>query len=411
MTANDHRPDTRIQVWCQNYAPEPQGVAPIAATIARGLNALGNEVSVVTAHPHYPRADWGIRLRPYRELRDGVPVYRLPIWPGRDSGIERIRQDLSSTAAATAAAPFMPRADVVLAISPSLPGLMPAMLQAGLKGIPWVLWLQDIVTEGAVTTGELSVDHPALKAARWFEKHAYSSAAHIIVISAAFRRSLLAAGVPESRISLIHNPMTREPEAATDLSTLAENRPVILAMGNIGRTQGLEPVVEAFEADLELERLGARLVITGDGVAAGSVRERIRGDRVELKGVVSDADLDRFLGSSALALVSQRPGLREFNLPSKLMNYMAHGVPVIASVDSGSEAARIVRESGAGWVTDPADPAGFASRAAEVLQDREGLTRASGLGFTYAREHFSAAGASRAVNEVLAGAIRAGTAP
>ena len=312
----------------------------------------------------------------------------------------------SSTIATTAVVPILPKAEAVLAICPSLPGLLPAMLQSRLRKIPWVLWLQDMVTDGAVTTGELGRDHPALRAARRFERLTYSSAAHIVVISEAFRRNLLEAGVPEERISLIHNPMTRPAAVPTDLSSLAQGRPIVLAMGNIGRTQGLEAVVEKFQLDPDIERLGAQLVITGDGVATESVQSRIQTDRVVMRGVVTGSELDRIMGRSALALVSQRAELKEFNLPSKLMNYMAHGIPVIASVDTNSEAARIVRESGAGWVTDPENPSAVASKAAEVLKSPELLARHSKLGFDFAERHFSATGAANSINGVLKAAIR-----
>ena len=147
MTPSDQSPKTRIQVWCQNYPPEPQGVAPIAGTVTRELSTLGNRMLVVTAHPHYPDPEWGVCLRPYRQVRDEIEVLRLPIWPGRASAGQRIRQDLSSTIATTAVVPVLPKAEAVLAICPSLPGLFPAMLQSKLKRIPWVLWLQDMVTD------------------------------------------------------------------------------------------------------------------------------------------------------------------------------------------------------------------------------------------------------------------------
>ena len=177
-------------------------------------------------------------------------------------------------------------------------------------------------------------------------------------------------------------------------------------MGNIGRTQGLDAVVEKFQLDPDVERLGAQLVITGGGVSAESVRSRIQTDRVVMRGVVSDSELDRIMGRSALALVSQRPRLKEFNLPSKLMNYMAHGIPVIASVDTDSEAARIVRDSGAGWVTDPDNPSAVASKAAEALNSPELLATRSKLGFDFAERHFSATGAARSINGVLKTVIR-----
>ena len=85
----------KVQLWACNYDPEPQGIGPLTSMLARGLRDIGNDVSVVTAHPHYPEPAWGVRFRPYREIRSEVGVLRLPIWPGRAGRFERLRQELS----------------------------------------------------------------------------------------------------------------------------------------------------------------------------------------------------------------------------------------------------------------------------------------------------------------------------
>ena len=111
-------------------------------------------------------------------------------------------------------------------------------------------------------------------------------------------------------------------------------------------------------------------------------------ERVTMPGVVYATELDPVLRASTIGLVSQRADVAEFNLPSKLMNYMAYGIPVIASVRPESETARIVQESGAGWATDSALPEQFAAKAADVLR-RPDLIRAAGrAGFAFARANF-----------------------
>jgi colanic acid biosynthesis glycosyl transferase WcaI len=376
----------RIQLWSYNYDPEPQGIAPLSRMLAVELSARGHDILVASAHPHYPEPKWGMRLRPYRENRDGIPVLRLPLWIGRDSGAERVRQDLSFTAMQALVAPLLPATDAVIAVTPSFPALAPAMAFARVRRIPWIMWLQDIVTDGAATTG-LIEDGPLLKAALGFERMTYNSANRVVVISDAFRQNLLAKGVREAKIVRIFNPSSRQASEPIDLdATLA--KPSILAMGNIGHSQGLDRIVDAFQDSRELSALNAQLVIAGHGVAADAVRTQIHSDRVHMPGVLYGEQLEPELRGASIGLVSQRADVQEFNLPSKLMSYMAYGIPVIASVNPESETARIVRESGAGWVTDSQTPSEFAAVAATKLTDREALKTASQAGFTYANDNF-----------------------
>jgi len=380
----------RIQLWSYNYDPEPQGIAPLSGMLARGLAERSHDVLVVAAHPHYPEPAWGVRLRPYRERRHEIPVLRVPIWPGRRSGMARIRQELSFMASLSAVAPLLPSADVMIAVTPSFPALAVTMAVGRIRRTPWVMWVQDIVTDGAATTGQLD-EGRLLQQARRFELASYAAARRIVVISDAFRENLIAKGVPGEKIERIFNPITRDADQPNDLMAIADQPPVILAMGNIGHTQGLDHIVDAFEASGALADLGARLVIAGGGVAADQVRSRIVDGRVSMPGVLYGEQLDPVLRAASIGLVSQRADVVEFNLPSKLMNYMAHGIPVLASVNPKSETARIVRESGAGWVTDAADPSAFAARAAELLRDRSALSDAGRSGFAFARDHFARA--------------------
>ena len=121
-------------------------------------------------------------------------------------------------------------------------------------------------------------------------------------------------------------------------------------MGNMGFSQNLPALVEAFECSPDLNG-EVRLILAGTGELARAVAAEIRTDRVEMPGLLLD-ELEIEMEQATIGLVPQRPDVDEFNLPSKLMNLMSGGVPVLASVNPSSEVARIVRESGAGWVVD-----------------------------------------------------------
>lgn len=375
----------RIQLWSYNFDPEPTGIAPLSRVWAGAMRDRGHDVRVVAAHPHYPQPDWGIRLVPYREKRGGIPVLRLPIWPGRGTAAQRIRQELTYNLALAGALPFLGRPDVIVAVSPSFPALAPTMAAARARRVPWVLWLQDILPDGAMVTGVLE-EGRLIDAARRLELAAYRSATRVVGISESFRENLLQKGVPDEKIVRIYNPASmpiREqprPEGGVEPAT-------VLTMGNIGHTQNLVEVTRAFEASGELERLGTRFVMAGDGVAATDVAAAIRSDRVVITGVVDNEELERHLMSATLALVSQQYEGIDFNVPSKLMNFMGHGVPVVAAVRPESEVARLVEEAGCGWVTE--SPEECAATLARVIPDAGERGRRGEAGLRFAQERFA----------------------
>jgi colanic acid biosynthesis glycosyl transferase WcaI len=387
----------RIQLWSYNYDPEPTGIAPLSTVIARELQTRGHHVSVVAAHPHYPAPVWGTRRRPYREERHGIPVLRLPLWVGRRSAAQRIRQELSFVTSLGVSLPFLPSADVMLVVSPSFPALGPAMLNARLRRTPWVLWLQDILPDGAAATGMLQ-DGFLIRSARRLEHAAYRSASRIIVISDSFRENLVEKGVPAAQLARIYNPASL-PIRRSPRSTDAVDSGLVLTMGNIGHTQNLVAITRAFEGSEELAGRGARFVLAGEGVAADDVRKAIKSDRVALTGVVGNPELASLLSRAALGVVSQRYEGFDFNVPSKLMNFMGQGIPTVASVREESEVARILRDSGGGWVTG--SPEEWARALASALGDEEDRKRRGAAALRFAQEHFSPGSIAQEMEAVL----------
>jgi putative colanic acid biosynthesis glycosyltransferase WcaI len=360
-----HVSHVKIQLWSYNYDPEPTGIGPLSTVWAAAMRDRGHDVAVVAAHPHYPQPVWGRPWRPTIERRDGIVAVRLPLWAGRNTTLQRIRQELTFTFALSVAAPFLERPDVIVAVSPSFPALAPAMVTARLRRVPWVLWLQDILPDGAAATGLLE-ESALLRALRRFERAAYRSARKIVVISNSFAANLTGKGVPDYKIERIFNPATL-PLRPEHSGARAVDEQLVLTMGNIGHTQNLVHVVRAFEGSDELARLGARFVLAGDGVAGNDVRAAITTDRVEVTGVIDNDRLDGYLRRASVAIVSQQYQGQDFNVPSKLMNFMAYGIPTLAAVRPDSEVARIVTESGAGWVTSGSDPDEFALQLMHAL--------------------------------------------
>jgi colanic acid biosynthesis glycosyl transferase WcaI len=395
----------RIQLWSYNFDPEPTGIGIVSTVWARGLRDRGHHVEVVAAHPHYPEPRWGTRLTPYREERDGIDVLRLPLWIGRGSAAARYRQELTFMAAQSAATPFLSRPDVLVSASPSFPALLPAVLNVRARRIPWVLWLHDLLPDGATATGLIDEGGTVIKLARRLEAAAYSAADRIVVLSRAFTDNLSSKGVPRDKIELIYDPATRVPARHAQPGVRPDSLQ-ILSMGNIGHSQGLTALVQAFEAQPDVS---AQLVITGTGVAADEARAAVVTDRVRMLGLVDDLALETALQRADIAFVSQRYDGSEFNIPSKLMNFMAYGLPILAAVNPSGEVARIVRESGAGWVVDSSDASAFPRELGRLQERREEVGERAAAAQHYADRHFAQAGFAERFEETLLAVTRAGS--
>ncbi len=108
-----------------------------------------------------------------------------------------------------------------------------------------------------------------------------------------------------------------------------------------------------------------------------------------MAGLVSDEELDRLLQTATLAMVGQHYEGTEFNLPSKIMNYMEYGLPIVAAVNPRGEVARLIRESGAGWIADSSKPADFVATVQAALTDPEARTSRAAAARAFAGEHFT----------------------
>jgi colanic acid biosynthesis glycosyl transferase WcaI len=386
----------RVQLWSANFAPEPTGIAPVSTVLADGLVELGWQVDVVANHPHYPDPRWGTRRWPYRQRHGDMKILRLPLLIGRETSKQRLLQEMSIVSSYLAATPILGRPllrkpDVLLVVSPPFPALLAAVINGRMRGLPWVYWMHDLLPDGAVSTGFVDEDSRIMRASRWLERKAYEECDSVAVLSQAFADNVLEKGVPAEKIDLIYDPATRPfPDLSVNGRGPAKGDEVrVLSMGNIGLTQGLPPLVAAWERSEGVAKRGIKLIITGNGVAADDVEAEIRSDRVEYLGLVSDERLEQELRSATLALVSQSYTGAEFNLPSKIMNFMAYGLPIVAAVNPAGESARLTEKARAGWVADSSDPDVFPRTVISALDDAADLNSKAQAARSYAEENFS----------------------
>jgi len=354
----------RILMVTQWFQPEPSFKG---LQFAKALQALGHQVQVLTGFPNYPTGEVypPYRVKPVqRETMDGVSVVRVPLYPNHDRSSARRILNYTSFAlsAATLGTAVIEPADVAYVFHPPPSVGLAALALRAFRGIPFVYDVQDLWPDTLAASGMFNSQSGLAVVAAWCQL-IYRAAAHVVVLSPGFERTLLERGVPRDKVSVIYNwadesaleRVSPDPALAAELG-LAGRFNVMFA-GNLGAVQGLGAVLEAAVILRERDPR-VQLVFVGDGV-----------DAARLQTLTAERNLTnvRFLGRRPmeampplLALADvvlvhlQDKPLFRITIPSKIQAYLASGRPILAAVSG--DAADLVERAGAGLSCPPENP-------------------------------------------------------
>jgi glycosyltransferase involved in cell wall biosynthesis len=147
------------------------------------------------------------------------------------------------------------------------------------------------------------------------------------------------------------------------------NVPVVLYVGGIMPHRGVEELLDAVAGlpDAHLVCLGA-----GGGITStieGDIRRRGLTDRVHLVRPVPSEEVVPYAASATVGVTIVQPASLSYRLalPNKLFQYMAAGIPVVAS--DFPDVKGVVEGSGAGVVVDPTDPRAVAAAIRRFIDD------------------------------------------
>lgn len=378
----------RILILGINYPPEQIGIAVYTGGLAQAMAASGYDVEVVTAVPYYP--EWqrreGFRgLRWRRSVESGVTITRCPLYvPSVPTGLKRIAHHLSF--AASALAPLiraaMTRPNIVLVIAPSLIAAPMGLLTARLSGARAWLHVQDFEVEAAFATGLLDDRGWPAKLARAIEHRIVRAFDRVSTISSEMRRKLVAMGVAEERTTELRNwsdvqrvrPLAGPSLYRAEWGITAPH--VALYSGNIANKQGIGIVVQA--ARELVHRHDLIFVICGQGPNLATLQESARNlPNVMFQDLQPVEKLGDLLGLASVHLLPQIAGAADLVLPSKLVNMLASGRPIVATALPDTGLARELE--GCGLVVAPGDVGAF-SVAIQRLIDDPVLARQQGVG-------------------------------
>ncbi|MBX6372517.1 MAG: glycosyltransferase family 4 protein [Acidothermus sp.] len=370
----------RIVAVVPHFAPDVAPTGIIASRIVEELGALGHEIDVVTSLPWYAEhavaPEWRGRFvdRQWRPWGSVTRVYPFPTADKRNIP-KRAAGFAAFCALCAAIAGVGRRADVVFAMTPPLPMAATGWFAALARRAPLVLNVQDVFPDVAVELGILR-DPLVIRAASALERWSYARCAAVTVLSEDMRANLAAKMKDPARLHVIPNFVDAagivpgEPENSYRAEFGLSGKTVVMYAGNVGMSQSLDLLLDA--AFALRDRDDVVFVINGGGSTLGEWQQRAEGlENVRFVPFQPPERLGEVLAAADVHVVPLKRGLARASVPSKTYSILAAARPLVASVDEGSEIARIAAESGAGIAVPPEDPAAFIDAIRSLLDDPE----------------------------------------
>jgi len=381
----------RVCFFNRSYWPDTSATGQLLTELTEDLvSRHGMEVTVVTG---YPLAAGHVAAN---EMRNGVRVLRArgtTLSPARFIG--RAANYLTYFLSALWMGLRLPRQDVTIALTdPPIIGLA-ALAARSRRGM--VFFCQDIFPEVA---GLLEDFHSPLVngVLDRVNRFLVARAARVVALGDTMAQRLVEGkGADPARITVIHNwadttaivPSQKDNPFARAHGL--QDRFVVLHAGNIGLSQNLDVVISA--AAILCERRDVVFLFIGDGNRKASLEAAVAAkglDNVRFLPFQPRNQLRWTYGASDLCLVSLKPGLSGYIVPSKLYPILAAGRPYLAAVEASSEVAVLTERHGCGVVVTPGNAASLARHIERLAHDpaaREAMgRRAREAGLLFGRD-------------------------
>ena len=310
------------------------------------------------------------------------------VLPAPNRGFSRrIANHASSALTALLASPKVRGVDVVVGETPPLFTAGAAVLIARAHRAKLLLNVADLWPESAVQLGMLRNRH-AIRAAELLERFAYANSAMITVPTAGMRRILIEQGHPPDRV--VHLPNAVDTDRFTPQSTPSERLTNVLYSGTVGLAQGVGTLLDAAEI-LARGASGMTVRVVGDGAEREDL-QRAATERaltnVAFSGRLPATDIPGVIAGADIAVMSLVDvPLFEDAVPTKLLEYMAAGKPVVAA--ASGEAARVVERAGCGIACAPENPEAMADALLRIAADPHAAFAMGQAGRRYAEAHVS----------------------
>jgi glycosyltransferase involved in cell wall biosynthesis len=385
--------------------------------LAHYLAARGHTVTVVAGESGYmktsaPSQRWYRRIR--RVEQDGdVRVVRTYAYTGlHRSYPARLLGFLSFTLSCPLGFIGSARPDVVFATSPPLFPVFSAWLVCAIRRIPFVTEVRDLWPESAVQMGLLK-NRQLIGIMRWMERILYDHSKKIVALTTGIRADICARGWSPMKVEAITCGVDEQrlrPDAAAGKALRQRQgwhrKKIVMYFGALGEANNLPVILRASQR--LRDRADIHFVLVGDGMKRVETQqwvERNAARNVIVLAPVAKESACEYLNAADICLVTLKDlPLFEGAIPTKLIDYMACGKPVLCGVRG--EAKAILEQAEAGIAFEPDDDEQLSRLIPALLHDAPRAATMGSHGRAYVEQHFSAAKQRAKMESLLVQLVR-----
>ncbi len=196
------------------------------------------------------------------------------------------------------------------------------------------------------------------------ERYTWKTADRVLPVTGVLKRILVANGVPEGRIEVIHNGIVLS--RFDDPPSRPAGEPVTLGfVGFVRAWHGLDEVIREIAARREM---ALKLTVVGDGPVRGELEAQAASlgisERLDFKGVVPHAAVPGYVAGFDIAL---QPKVTEYASPLKIFDYMAAGRAIVAPDQPNIR--EILTHERTALLFDPDAPGAMWAAVARLIED------------------------------------------
>ncbi len=384
----------KILIISQYHPPEMGAAAMRWNDYAHILSKIGHKVTVLSEIPNYPS---GVISKKYskkyfvteKDPTGKFTIIRTAVMANpRQTTMQRIGFYLSFMFSSIYCGLKIGSFDLIIASSPPLFVGISGMVISKIKRISMVFDIRDLWPESAIALGEIN-SPIILSIAKWLEKIIYFHSNAYFLAVPGFTEYLTKKFPFTKRkiIAILMNGVSKNFINEIECVNAKVNDIfTVLYSGNIGLAQGLETVIKAATI---LKDYPIKFQIIGDGVERKLLEKMVL--KLELVNIeffdpISRNKLITFLKSAHVCLVPLKNNSLFMNaIPSKLLEYMACGKPVIIGVKG--EVEDLIQKSNSGICIEPENEKALADGILEYFQNKKLRKMHGSNGAYYIHQH------------------------